>query len=557
LSPEPSLTLTQAQANELTKCKNDFVYFVTNYGYVIEPREPVSAKDPADLDFELYLKTFEPKSTLTTEILNELPQEITEQKPTELPFRLWDYQVRLARWLVWLLSKGESGAIQKARDMGATWLVIWFYVWLWRFRPNFYALLGSKKEAAVDNFKVGSLFGKLDYAIEKLPDWLKPKGYNRSKHRTRLSIVNPDNGSYLQGDSQTEGFGRSERYTSIFVDEDEWWEIDPSGSVAQSTSNVIYVSSVNAEGHGYRRRERLKARSPHLVQELRYDLNPNHTPAWLAQQESAMDSADLAREVLMDRKAAARGLYYPICDQVEILPLSWNSSWPSFLAIDWGVKDNMALIYWQKEPDRKALKPYKMMYAYQNSGKPLDWYLPFLTASLPEPLIPLKDQFGNKILNDDKTPVMIINPFEYNEHDIDFLTRLVSAGVANLTYRGDPAGRARNQQTAQTVIGVLSKEAIEVYTNTKDNDYLSRKSALTGVLMRSQVNSNGALPAFEAISKAKYKDQKESSESVAIPKAPVHDGTSHFRSAGEYFAVGETNQSFENILNSYRNMAKK
>ena len=538
----PVGVITPDQQAELDKCDADFIYFCNHYGWVIEPRPPVPDGEK-DLDFTKYLARLKRGENMPPEVLDLLPLEMAEVGTNggELRFKLWDYQKELAHWFNWLVEIGESGAVEKSRDMGFTWLFSWWLVWRWRFRRNFSALLGSKKEAAVDNGKLSSIFGKLDYAIEKLPDWMKPAGYNRKKNRTKLSITNPENGNYLVGDSQTPDFGRGERHTVVIPDEDAWWDFDPSGSISQVTNTAIYGSSVNGDNHFKRLRDRFEARGAHLVKKLEWFLNPTHTKEWFARMQATMDEADFAREVLIDYKASVKGKYYPICNLVTKLPeIQWQPGWPSVISIDYGVKDNAAFVWWQKDPRPGAIKPHKMMYSYSNNGKPIRFYLPFLKAEMPEDPMQVSDENGYLIFDNAGNPVMVANPFEYNADEITFIQRLISAGVTDsISYRGDPAGSQRSQQTAIGVETALERAGIYVYGNGKENDYASRRAALTDVLMNAEVNMAGAYEAFNAIAQSKYPERRENSNSTSSPNAPVHDWTSHYRSAAEYYAVGE------------------
>jgi hypothetical protein len=515
------------------------VAFILTYGFVLEPRPPVS-EEQLDLDFEAYLTNLKDGKELNDLALDIMPGEV--EGTGDLPFELWDFQIALIIWFDWLVKKGESGLVEKSRDMGYTWCYVWWALYHFVCTKSFSALFGSKKEAAVDNGTISSIFGKLDYAIEKLPDWLKPKGYDRRKHRTRLKIVNPENpNNYFVGDSQTADFGASERHTVVIPDESALWDRDPSGTISNTTNTAIYGSSVRGENHHYRMKLRLEARSPSLVRRLEWNLNPTHTQAWFQAMQSRMDEADFAREVLIDYQASVKGKYYPICNVVKQLDrIEWERGWPSDLAMDYGVGDNMAMLWWQRKHDESL---HRMMYAYTNSGKPIEFYIPFMLAKPPNESIYLTDGYNRPVLDQNKKMVFkkLTEIYDYTESDLRFISMLMAAGVAgNLEYRGDPAGRQRSQDTAVSIEQKLASVGINVFSNTKQNDYLSRRSALTDVLLKTEVNLEGAYEAFNAIQQSKYPDRRENSQSTTSPNAPVHDWTSHYRSAAEYHAVGES-----------------
>jgi hypothetical protein len=523
---------------EIERCQRDGpLYFINTYGYVLEPRPPIP-EEQLDLDFDRYLKNLSKDDplALALDAFEAMPLEL--KRTGDLPFKLWDYQEELILWFDWLVMKGESGLVKKSRDMGYTWLYVWWCVYHWRFTPGFSALLGSKKEAAVDNATLSSIFGKLDYAIEKLPNWLKPKGYNRRLHRTRLRIMNPENGNYLVGDSQTQDFGASERHTVVIPDETALWDFDPSGTVSNTTNTAIYGSSVRGENHFKRLHDRLLARSASLVRELKWNLNKTHTPAWFAAMQARMDEADFAREVLIDWQAAVKGKYYPVASLVKQGEYKWEAGWPSVCSMDYGVSDHFAAIWWQSDHEKRR---HRMMYCYTNNGKPIDFYIPFLLGVHPDQALLDYDRYGEARLDAEGLPIYreLTKEFSYSEPEIEFIQMLQREGVSgSVEFRGDPAGKQRSQDTATSIEFKLNQAGVYVMSNTKQNDYHSRRSALTDVLMKCEVNK-AAYPAFNAIAQAKYVQRSENSQATSVPAAPVHDWTADYRAAAEYYAVGE------------------
>lgn len=539
------------QEHELAQCRRQGpIYFIRKYGYVLEPRPPISEEE-IELDFDKYLKNLKAGENLTDEAYDLLPQEM--KAVGDLPFDLWDYQEELIYWFDWLVKIGESGLVEKSRDMGYTWCFVWWVVYHWLFTPSFSALFGSKKEAAVDNATLSSIFGKLDYAIEKLPGWLKPKTYNRRIHRTRLKIINPENGNYLVGDSQTPDFGASERHTVVIPDETALWDDDPSATLSNTSNTVIYGSTVRGENHFKRLRDRLFARSASLVRRLEWHLNKNHTQAWFKAMQARMDEAKFAREVLIDYQASVKGKYYPVCSLVKVLPsIEWEPGWPSDLCMDYGVGDNMAMIWWQKNHQATL---HRMMFAYTNSGKPIEFYIPFMLVKHPDESVYLTDGYGKLVLDENRQPVFkkLTQVYEYKETDLLFIARLDRAGVSSaIEYRGDPAGRQRSQDTATSIEQRLAGVGINVFSNTKLNDYLSRRSALTEILLKTEVNKEGAYEAFNAIQQSKYPERREGSQATTALDAPVHDWTSHYRSAAEYHAVGEEKRGIVSLVSTHQ-----
>lgn len=66
-------------------------------------------------------------------------------------------------------------AIEKSRDMGASWMMCLVSTWFFLFHDHFSALMLSRKEEYVD--KKGdnkTLFAKIDFLLKWMPTWLLP-----------------------------------------------------------------------------------------------------------------------------------------------------------------------------------------------------------------------------------------------------------------------------------------------------------------------------------------------------------------------------------------------
>lgn len=100
------------RVNIMMDCRDDFLTFVDLFGVVYEPR------------------------------LAEYP---------DVPFFPFPYQIEVAMRMANCETKGEDLLIEKTRDMGITWLVIWYILWAWLFKEKWYCLMGSRKEEEVDN----------------------------------------------------------------------------------------------------------------------------------------------------------------------------------------------------------------------------------------------------------------------------------------------------------------------------------------------------------------------------------------------------------------------
>lgn len=142
-----------------------------------------------------------------------------EPRPKEMPFILFERQKEFIEFLWECLSEGENGLIEKARDMGATWVGCAFSVWLLLFHPHTAVSWGSRKQDLVD--KLGdpdSIFEKMRMILRNLPRFMLPPGFNIAKHAPHLKIINVRNGASITGEAG-DNIGRGGRSSIYFKDE--------------------------------------------------------------------------------------------------------------------------------------------------------------------------------------------------------------------------------------------------------------------------------------------------------------------------------------------------
>lgn len=138
------------------------------------------------------------------------------KEPSTVPFITWGFQDDSI--LEILGSIGERDVlIEKSRDMGASWILLTAFEWVWHFKDGMSFLLLSRNEDYVD--KTGnpkSLFWKIDFihSPQCMPYWLMPS-YDRQK----LHLENLSNGSVIDGESTTGDAGRGDRRTAVMLDE--------------------------------------------------------------------------------------------------------------------------------------------------------------------------------------------------------------------------------------------------------------------------------------------------------------------------------------------------
>ena len=185
-----------------------------------------------------------------------LAGDVQQAEFNHLPFVTWAIQDQLLLRLEHGIDEGESLLTDKSRDMGATWAHIAVLTHRLLFRESESHLVISRKEDAVDildgtpkNYphgplsNPGTLFGKIDYILSRLPDWMLPR-----MGRKKLHLVNLDTQSRIDGESANATAGSSDRRTSIFLD--EFAKIEEAESIKRSTKDVTACRLVCSTPNG-------------------------------------------------------------------------------------------------------------------------------------------------------------------------------------------------------------------------------------------------------------------------------------------------------------------
>lgn len=116
--------------------------------------------------------------------------------------------------MVWCYECDKSAAIEKSREMGATWLFLIFELWLFLFHPYVQCLNISKSADAVDCQSPDSLFYKIRFMLRHLPDWLKGEVLHR-----KMYFKSKRTESVITGEASTGRAGVGGRASVIFIDE--------------------------------------------------------------------------------------------------------------------------------------------------------------------------------------------------------------------------------------------------------------------------------------------------------------------------------------------------
>lgn len=169
------LTDKAMQKGEMRNCAEDIIYFINSF---------VEQYDP------------------------------TQKSARAGPFICWPFQRRAIRRILDCWEKDRPVVIPKSRKMGATWLLLIIQLWLILFHDRFQCLCISKSALAVDDETNNSLFAKVRFVIDNLPEWMVGETFKK-----RMFIGIKRTKAELAGEASSKRAGVGGRGGFVMVDE--------------------------------------------------------------------------------------------------------------------------------------------------------------------------------------------------------------------------------------------------------------------------------------------------------------------------------------------------
>lgn len=442
-----------------------------------------------------------------------------EEKPTEIPFKMFPFQKRLVRQINDAIANGDDIFIDKCRKMGVTYTILSVFLWRWLFVPGQTLYVGSRKEDYVDNRRGGvtgnkeeSLFGKLDYIltrIERDAAFILPEGFNRTRHFTYMSLLNPENGNSISGESANPDFSRGSRKSAILLDEYAFWDHGSAvwGATADTTNCRIIATT---PGHKPSKAKRLRFgqdKEKIKVITLTYDLDPRKSRKWLENERERRSTEDFNREIMVNWEVSITGRVYPEIENAAYGDFPFLVNQQLYCSWDLGL-DGTAIQFWQINPANGKLR---LIDSYTNEGQVIQFYFPV---------------FGRPL--DSK--------FIYTDDDLQAF-RVLSQFPKAVHY-GDADVNKKSFVKTTSTQAELNKIGIYVSTVTP-NHFVERRDITKTYLAKGiEINDTPRNSfAFECFKMYRYPVREETSQATTPIVLPIHDFTSHNSTALEYLCL--------------------
>lgn len=287
-------------------CKRDVLFFIANFGWGYDPRTP---------DMSRY------------------------------PLLLWNSQKIYA----WSLADPFSGRllVEKSRDQGAGVIFAHCAVWGWAFHQGYDWGALTRVGKDLDDGTYNSLFGKIDWLLEDIPQFLVPPGTWERRRGHNPTFKNFLTNAIIKGGATTSGTLRGHRYRKVFVDEAAhiYCLEKMMPSLQGLTSNLALASSVNGMGNVFAKIKHAQdgyisqpIGSPSALKgswnvvRMHWHDDPRKGGDWEAEQRRGMDSIDFDQEFDIKYSTTTRWrvLHELDIDRCTYTDQEWQVLWDQF-----------------------------------------------------------------------------------------------------------------------------------------------------------------------------------------------------------------------------------
>lgn len=486
---EKCLNNRDLQLIEIEKCKRDPKYFFNTYLVTEKNDTFFSAWTPSVVPFILF--------PFQEEYVYELWESIVEwSKPVE---------ERDPKILV-------NVFIEKSRQMGISWVTAWIMVYWFVHHQHKYTLI-SRTEAEVDSpWDMDSLFEKMRFMMANLPKWMRPDSYNKDlwkdKSNRKMNISNPDSNASITWKTANPWAWRWGTRNAVFLDEMAFMQYanQINRSVASNTPCRIFNSTPNGEGNEFYRMKLLAEKWE--IKRLRYHWSdhPFYNKEWYENRIKGMTPEAIAQELEIDYNTAIAGRVYPEF-KAESERIAYDPNKPLFYIIDNS--------HWWKDPHAVIVLQLDTSTHFWDIIDSIEM---------------------NCSITDMANFMACVPKMSLTDAQLEFLERHRTYNWKRATFVSDPYDTHTKIKDYHNDGTVIANEYRKVGINLVIPKIINTKAQIMQTrsnLYRLRYNDN-CLDFASAIMNARYPESKEGSNSTSRSDKPVHDWTSHFRTALEY-----------------------
>jgi len=485
------------QLIEIEACKRDPIYFFNTYLYTEKNATFYSEWTPAEVPFNLFPFQEEYVKELW-ESIYEWSKPIEDRKP-------------------WVLT---NVFIEKSRQMGISWVTAWIMVYWFVFYQHKYTLI-SRAEAEVDSpWDMDSLFEKMRFMLGNLPKWMLPEWYNKElwkdKTNRKMNISDINSSASITWKTANPWAWRWGTRNAVFMDEMAHMQFanQINKSVASNTPCRIFNSTPQWEFNEFYEMKKMAEKWD--IKWLRYHWtdHPFYNDEWYNNRIKGMTSEAIAQELEINYTDSIKWRVYPEFKQEGIV-LPYDHNKQMLVGIDNS--------HWWEDPHAVIIM--------QLNNKTHHWDIIDSIAM-------------NWSVTDMAEFMACIPKFQMDDEQLDFQARYKTYNRQKATFITDPYDTYSTLNNTN-VFKEYMKVWINVITPQKQNKQgkmiIPPKKEQIDITRRNiyKIRYNKSNEDFRAaIMNCRYPtiDHTRQTNRTTVSDLPVHDGTSHYRTALEYLA---------------------
>lgn len=335
-----------------------------------------------------------------------------------------------------------------------------------------------------------------------------------------MIIDRPDNGNTITGESANPDFGRGGRYSMTLLDEFGFWEFAKSAWESCGESSHLRIAGTTPPTTGKSSHAwKLLSGQAGKVSIFTFDFQdvPWKDESWKKLSQSGKSQQEFEREIMRSYDSSSEDKVYQKEWSTFVRRdeyLTYNPHLPLYTSWDFGY-DGTGIIWWQKDFTRNW---NYVIRAYHNKNLDIDFYIPFIRGT--------------------------ISPdYQYQPWELKMIAEMKEWKYA--AHFGDPDVKKRSMVKGVNLRDYLAQHriAINSHTWTKEHTHYNIRENTKLFFKRVTVNPLTANPLEEAMNNARYPRKRDDSESTSTEKKPVHDWTSHLRTAFEYYMINEPQEA--------------
>lgn len=452
--------------------------------------------------------------------------------PQNIPFIPFEFQIDFILDVVDAIFKWKVVFIEKSRQMWLTRLLVGIFFYMWRFHW-IASVVVSKTQSEVDiRWDMDSSFEKLRFMARMLPQWMLPLDFSKeawTEYNKSMIISKKDWNESITGKAAGPDAWRWGTKDVWLMDEMAFMQYASAINKAMWSNcrTLIYNSTPNGEWNEYYRMRKLALKEIEMVEKwelkeeemvfsfhrLHWSEHPFYDQEWYDKKTRSKTPEEIAQELDINYNVAIKGRVYPEFKsptvQFDCLD-DYDTHLPLYVVIDngHGWADPHAIIVAQPELNSTYLR----IIDYMEDDCTID-QIASLLAKNPEQgyiMDELVSDFYDRYVNYKKA-VFVSDPYDTNSTWND--TSILKIYRKNWIHLQIP-------EPAKWIHGNIVEQIRLTRTNLHRLKIHERCTQFVSVIQN-----------------ARYPQSREWSEWTSVKNKPVHDWTSHGRTALEYLML--------------------